>query len=378
MSSLYLHIPFCRQRCPYCDFFSQVADLSQQQAYVAQLQKHLQLIRRDLLRPVPLQTVYFGGGTPSLLRISEIDALLTASDRLFGLAADCEITLEANPGTITASYLAQLRQTGVNRLSLGIQTFAARQLQMLGRCHSREQGLQSIAAARAAGFDNLSLDLIFALPDQTLDTLEADVDLLLRQQPEHISVYGLTFEEGTAFEQRRQRGDLVPCSEDEYARQYEYLQQRLCSVGYEHYELSNFALPQRRCRHNQVYWQRRTCLAAGCGAHAFSDEGFGERWAIPPDPQRFAAALAAGKNPAQCLERFTRSGAMQETLYLALRTADGLDRQAFAERFGQPVEEVFAGALQQLGTAALMTPTRIALRPQSWLIYDHLVSAFLG
>lgn len=376
MCSLYLHIPFCLQRCLYCDFFSHVADTDKRQAYVEQLLKNLQFVQCDAPDSGPLQTLYLGGGTPSLMTLAQVESLLLACGKLFGIAPDCEITLEANPGTVDRDYLQQLRSLGVNRLSLGIQSFDPKQLRRLGRCHSREQGLESITAARAAGFDNISLDLMFALPQQSLEDLKQDIELLLLQQPEHISVYGLTFEEETDFYRRLLQGELVPCPEADYARQYTLLREKLGGAGYEHYELSNFARENRRCLHNQIYWQRRTCLAAGAGAHSFIEKGYGERWSVPADLALYTQEIEAGRNPAQQLEQFDLREAMQEFVYLALRTADGIDLRQFEDRFGHPLPSVFPTALKRISDALLITPQRIVLKPERWLIYDHLISHF--
>lgn len=377
MTSLYIHIPFCVKRCAYCDFYSQVADGAARRSYVRALYRHLRLLAAEGSAAEPLATLYFGGGTPSLLPVAAFRRLLGACGRLFGLTNDCEITVEANPGTVDRTYCEGLRVAGVNRLSLGIQSFDTHQLRQLGRPHTADEARQAMAAARAAGFANISLDLMFALPGQDLAELEQDIEALLEQQPEHISVYGLTFEEGTDFFRRLQAGSMTECDEDLYARQYELIRARLVAAGYEHYELSNFARPGFRCRHNQVYWQRRSCLAAGAGAHSFKDRGCGERWAVPPDVSRYLRVVGEGRDPSECLEVFDQTGAMKETLYLALRTCDGLDLQDFSRRFGCRAEEVFAPALKTLQPCLLSAPGRIALKPEKWLIYDHLVSTFL-
>ena len=376
MSSMYFHIPFCRSRCRYCDFFSTTADVAERNNYVALLVKHLELLKHDVPSD-PLQTIYFGGGTPSLLTVDQLTLLLTTCHKLFGIAASAEISIEVNPGTFDRYYLQQLREIGFNRLSIGIQSFDSGQLSRLGRCHTRAQSLESVIAARTAGFDNLSLDLIFALPEQTTQQLDEEIKLLLQQNPEHISVYGLTIEEGTEFERLQRQGKLAVADEDEYARQYELLRERFCTAGYEHYELSNFAQRGRRCRHNQCYWQRHTCLAVGCGAHSFVDHGYGERRHVPADLARYRQLLEAGVNPAEKLETFDRTEAMKETVYLALRTSDGIDPAAFEQRFGAPFHDVFSSPVKALDRVLIQSPKRVALKPQHWLIYDHLISTFL-
>jgi len=377
VSSLYFHIPFCRSRCHYCDFFSTTADASTRRRYVAALLKHLELLGRNEPTTGPLQTIYFGGGTPSLLAVDQVASLLSACHKLFGVGESAEITLEVNPGTFSDNYLQQIRQAGVNRLSMGLQSFDDQQLQQLGRCHSVDQARDAVVAARAAGFDNISLDLMFALPGQDSDALNREIDLLLQQEPEHISVYGLTIEEGTEFERRYQLGTLAASDEEEYARQYELVRMRFAAAGYEHYEVSNFARPGYRCRHNQRYWQRRTCLAVGCGAHSFDERGYGERRHVPADLDRYLHMLKAGSEPSELLESFGRLAAMKETVYLALRTSDGIDLNAFEQRFESSLESVFTLTLDRLQGTLIRSPERVTLPAQHWLICDYLISSFL-
>lgn len=376
MGSLYFHIPFCRKRCCYCDFFSTTASGAERDGYVDLLCRHLELIHCNESVNRALQTIYFGGGTPSLLTTEQVTQLLTACRARFGLNDAAEITLEVNPGTFGGEYLKQVRQAGVNRLSIGIQSFDDQQLGQLGRCHNVDQARAAVKAARAAGFDNISLDLMFALPGQNADDLDREIDQLLQQAPEHISVYGLTIEEGTEFERWQQQGLLTAVDEDEYARQYELLRARFSAAGYEHYEVSNFARPGRRCLHNQRYWQRRNCLSIGAGAHSFVESGYGERWHVPADLARYRQLLTAGVDPAEQLEGFDRQGAMIETVYLALRTSAGVDLAAFEERFGEPLQRAFPAALARLQASLVCSRERIILPSQHWLIYDHLIKAF--
>ncbi|MBW6508668.1 MAG: radical SAM family heme chaperone HemW [Desulfuromonadales bacterium] len=376
MSSLYFHIPFCRRRCRYCDFFSTTTSDVERDNYVDLLCRHLELIHCDELADSELQTIYFGGGTPSLLTAEQLHLLLTASRARFGLSAEAEITLEVNPGTFGGKYLQQVRQTGINRLSIGIQSFNDQQLRQLGRCHNADQARAAVTGARAAGFDNISLDLMFALPGQDTDDLDREIDQLLQQEPEHISVYGLTVEAGTEFERWQQQGLITAVDEDEYARQYELLRARFSAAGYEHYEVSNFARPGWHCQHNQRYWQRRSCLAIGAGAHSFVESGYGERRHVPADLARYRQLLTAGVDPAERLESFNRRGAMIETLYLALRTSAGVDPVAFEERFGESLQRAFPTAMARLQASLVCSGERIMLPPQHWLIYDHLIKAF--
>lgn len=379
MSSLYIHIPFCSSKCPYCDFFSQVGSQQQIDEYVELLNLNLKILEQKTLPCQPFETIFFGGGTPSLLSVEQVENLLSNIQQTFGIEPGAEITLEANPGTVTLEQLQGYRRAGINRLSLGIQSLDDQNLKQLGRIHGAKQARASIAAARTAGFDNLSLDLMFALPDQNLLSLEQEVSELLKFSPEHISLYGLSYEAGTKFAARLQSGELIACEESLYADQYQLLHERLVTAGFEHYEISNFARPGRRCRHNQTYWQRHNCLAIGAGAHSFVEKEWGERWHVPANLKFYGESLLCGKDPAELLEIFDHQGAMKECIYLALRTSNGINLQDFAQRFDSPLEQVFSLALNKTGKYLYLhtNPERYSFNLNGWLLYDHLVSYFL-
>lgn len=376
MLGLYLHIPFCRRKCPYCDFFSV-------EGHAAQLRSYPALLRRQLAWAAghgwrgPVDTVYFGGGTPSLLSTRAVGSLLSAIDQRFGLASDAEITLEANPGTVTAARLAGYRAAGVNRLSLGLQSLDPRQLATLGRLHSREEGLQAVRHARSAGFTNLSLDLIFALPGQSLATLDEELDRYLDLAPEHLSCYGLTAEPDTPFHHRVQAGELQLPDGEFYAEAFLRLHERLTAAGYAHYEIANYARSGQACRHNLGYWGRRPYLGIGAGAHSFREIGWGERWSVPPDLVSFDAALRRREEPAERIEGFERSGAMSETLYLGLRTSRGVDDADFHIRFGCTVAEAFPAEVAQLRPWLALEEGCWRISVAGWLLYDRLIQAFL-
>jgi oxygen-independent coproporphyrinogen III oxidase len=376
MSALYLHIPFCRRKCPYCDFFSVDGQPEQLASYPDLLLRHLQLVGNSPPSQ-PLQSVFFGGGTPSLLPPSAIDRLLRAINDTLTLTADAEISLEANPGTLDAEVLGGYRAAGVNRLSLGVQSLSPRRLQELGRLHTPEQARLVFAQARDAGFRNISCDLMFALPGQSAAELQTDLEAFLALLPEHLSCYGLTVEEGTPFAGRQQRGELVPLAEEGAAEHFRLLHDLLTAAGYEHYEISNYARPGRQCRHNLAYWRREPVLGLGAGAHSFAALGWGERRAVPPDLTAYRQALEAGRDPSVKLESFERSGAMGETLYLGLRTAAGVSEEAFRARFGVGVAKAFPQALQRAGAHLQLRDGCWRLDMQGWLLYDYFIAAFL-
>lgn len=370
---LYLHIPFCRRKCPYCDFYSRADRAELIPDYHLLLTRQLKLFVAEGWDQ-PFETVFFGGGTPSLLSAKQVATVLEAAATEPGLTADAEISLEVNPGTIEASGLSELCRAGVNRLSIGVQSFDDARLRQLGRLHDAGGAVGTVEQARRAGFDNISIDLMFALPNQTVEELENDLGSALSLETEHLSIYGYSLEEGSAW---AGRPDRAPVDEETYARMYETLHERLDQAGFRHYEISNFARPGRECRHNLGYWHRRPCLGLGAGAHGFQASGWGRRFWTPPDLDRFATALERGENPAADLECFDREGAMREYVYLALRTADGVDEAEFSRRFGIAFEEFFSGPLQTLSGQMGHEAGRWFLPWKSWLVYDRLVAQFL-
>lgn len=380
MSSLYVHIPFCLQKCPYCDFFSQVGTPQQIDDYVDLLLTHLTVLGEDNSVPEsPLKTVFFGGGTPSLLKPEQLDSLLEMIDSTFSLEECPEITLEANPGTLTDEKFRSYRQAGVNRLSIGVQSLDNNNLKTLGRIHSVEQVTTAVSGARAAGFDNINLDLMFGLPGQSTAALEREVVGLLAYSPEHVSLYGLSYEDGTDFYRQLQAGKLLACDDDLYAEQYQLIHDLLIGGGLVHYEISNFSLPGMQCQHNQNYWQRQTCRVLGAGGHCFIDVGWGQRRYVPADIPRYAEVLTSGQNPTEFLEDYDRDSALREYIYLAFRTQSGLDLQQFEKKFDRSFPQMFSSELQMIADYLKIDRESgsYSFTTRGWLIYDHLISYFL-
>ena len=255
-TALYIHFPFCVRKCLYCDFNSRAGSEIPQAAYTDALIREMELRRDTLPDGASASTLYLGGGTPSLLEPALVERIINAASRLFSLEPAAEITIEANPGTVNREKLADYRSAGVNRLSLGIQSFSEEMLARLGRLHTVHEGLSSFAAARTAGFANIGIDLIHSLPGQTLEMWRAELDRAVALRPEHISAYGLTIEAGTPFHDMERSGELVLPEEETAAEMFENTSDLLIEAGFEHYEISNFSLPGFRSRHNQVYWQR--------------------------------------------------------------------------------------------------------------------------
>jgi len=375
-AALYIHVPFCLQKCPYCDFYSVPRSAADIDSYPELLIRHLRLIANQNA-PNKLSTIFFGGGTPSLLAPDDINRILRTAEALFGFSEDVEISLEANPGTIDAERLDSLRAAGINRLSIGVQSLCDRELQLLGRPHTASRAIEAIRAARAAGFDNISCDLMFALPGQSVEQLRESLVRLLEHNPEHLAIYGLTIEEGTPFHACRASGQLEEVDEEIYVAGYRMLHATLAAAGYRHYEISNYARPGFECRHNLRYWQRRANLAIGAGAHSFVEQGWGERWAVPDDLAVYRDRLVNGVDPADCMETFDERAAMAETLYLGLRTAAGVDDAAFRRRFQISVQQAYPEAVRKCADHLVLEEGCWRLDTDGWLLFNSLLMHFL-
>jgi oxygen-independent coproporphyrinogen-3 oxidase len=376
MAGLYIHIPFCLRKCPYCDFYSTEAGAEPLQAYPQLLTRHLEWAAEHGWQH-PVDTIYFGGGTPSLLPAEAVRIIIEEIDRHYSVADDVEISLEANPGTVCLERLRGYRSAGVNRLSLGLQTGSDRLLRVLGRLHDRSQGLEAYAAARQAGFENISLDLMFALPGQSREDLEGDLQTYLDLGPEHLSCYGLTAEPATALHARVASGALSLPDEDQYADSFMLLHNRLNAAGFRHYEIANYARDGFDCRHNAGYWMRRPYLGVGAGAHSFLDDSWGSRWQVAGDLPGYRQALQTGQDPMTCLETFGYESALSETIYLALRTRRGITDSDLQQRFGCTLQERFPQAIETCGEWLQKDAGRWSLTPQGWLLFDRLIQAFL-
>jgi len=376
MAGLYLHIPFCRRKCCYCDFFSVTATDPLVDSYPELLIQHLDWVAEQGWAE-PFDTVYFGGGTPSLLAPDAIAKILNKTSQKFGLADHAEITLEANPGTVTQQSLAGYHSAGINRLSLGLQSCNDKQLTNLGRLHNRQEGIDAVRWARKAGFDNLSLDLMFALPGQTTAELEEDLRSYLELAPEHLSCYGLTAEPQTPLQSSIARGELSLPDEEFYADAFMLIHERLALSGYEHYEIANYARDGYASRHNLGYWQRHSCLGVGAGAHSFQSGQWGSRWEVPADLAAYRQALHDQQEPMSCLENFDRKSALKETIYLALRTRRGVTDSELQQRFGCTLQEAFPEAVAASTQWLVNSDGHWSMTPSSWLLFDHLILPFL-
>jgi oxygen-independent coproporphyrinogen-3 oxidase len=353
--SLYLHIPFCHTRCYYCDFNTYAGILPLREPYVRALLSEIALAGEQAqdadgsLRRA--RTIFFGGGTPSLLTVAQVRRLLNACRAAFELDEDAEITLEANPGTLTSEQLAGLRAAGINRLSLGSQSFDAHLLKTLGRIHTPEEITQALSSARAAGFTSINLDFMFGLPGQSMRQWQETLEQAMGLRPEHLSLYSLIIEEGTPFFNWTQEGRITPGDEDLCADMYEYADELLQAAGYVNYEISNWALPGHQSRHNLTYWRNLPYTGMGAGAHSFFA---GKRFSNERDPQRYINTLKKRQLPVVESETVEKMQEMSETAFLALRTAQGLHLPTFEERFAAPFASFAGDRLRVVEEAGLL------------------------
>jgi len=372
---LYVHVPFCVRKCGYCAFHSGPFSRDAAQAYVELVLRQMKVWGRTLGR-VAVETVYFGGGTPSLLEPGQIEAMLQGAGLCFDLAADAEITLEANPDSaLRPGFLGGVRRLGVNRLSLGAQSLQDDLLAMLGRPHDGRQVRVSVQAARDEGFSNLSLDLIWGLPGQTLARWLDDLAEVAALAPEHLSCYGLSLEEGTALARKVEEGALVLPGEEPQARMYLDGSQFLESMGYAHYEISSYARPGRESRHNQGYWAGQDYL--GLGPAAVSTIG-DCRWSNPAAFEKYASVVNGDgeENEVEVLSAQTR---LQERVMLALRTAGGLDLEKFKATTGTEFPWRHP-AVEQLRSSGLVRHRdgHLQLTREGMLVSNSVIEMMLG
>ncbi len=347
---LYIHIPFCVKKCNYCDFnsfclnsFDMPEALINQ--YMEALHKEAE-IQSEAVRQLGAQvvTIYLGGGTPTCLPEESLLTLLTEIFQAYPVARDAEVTVECNPRTVDHKKLRRLRDTGVTRLSIGVQSLDDSLLARLGRAHSALDAVEVFYLARKVGFDNINIDLIYAIPDQTMKDWEETLDLVMELEPEHISSYGLMLEEGTPLWNEVRAGAIRPCDEDCEIAMYYLAKDRLKRAGYEHYEISNFALPGFKCRHNIIYWRLAPYISLGAGAHSYVGR---ERWSNLKDPGDYRHSIMRFGSAVDEQETFTESDEMSTVMILGLRMANGVEEEEFHKRFGKSMRDVFAGAIEK-------------------------------
>jgi oxygen-independent coproporphyrinogen-3 oxidase len=350
-SSIYIHIPFCIRKCHYCDFVSYPGRPPEEMAaYCRALEREMDLVAGKW-QPGPAATVYIGGGTPTLLPARNLEQVLDAVDRFFGRQPGAEVTVEANPGTVDGRKLKILKAAGVNRLSLGVQSLDDDLLAAMGRIHRRRDVYEAFDQARRAGFHNINVDLIFGLPGQTLDGWRATLKEAIALQPEHIAAYSLQVEEGTPWGKLAAAGELPLPGEELELAMYQEARQMLAAVGYQQYEISNFARPGYQCRHNLTYWLNQPYLGLGAAAASYWR---GRRWQNYSELHRYRHVLSRGRLPRAEIETLTPHQQMAETMFMGLRLMAGVDLEDFRRRFGVDAREVYARELAGLYRAGLV------------------------
>ena len=375
-AGIYLHIPFCAAICNYCNFNRGLHDDGLRRRYVDALIKD---IRGAADESAAADTIFFGGGTPSLLEPGEVARIVQACRDSFNLAPDSEITLEANPESSTEEALDGFRAAGINRLSFGVQSFRDEELQRLGRLHSSQTARNVVARARAAGFDNLSLDLMMWLPGQSPQDWLASVDALIEMEPDHASLYLLEIYPNAPLRDVMARAGLSPAPDDDAAEMYLGGLERLESAGYEQYEISNVSRPRsRRSRHNLKYWQEGEWLGFGCGAHATFR---GERWRILSSTAQYIDRVAAGADVRLDRRTLGAEERLEEAMFMGLRLTDGVDVSAMSRHHGIDIWSRYGQDLAPYVTAGVLVHEpgrRLALTRRGMLLANDVMTVFIG
>ena len=390
---IYVHIPYCVKKCPYCDFNSYAIDEQEKKTFESKEAEYRDALLAEIrFRAAestwsgrPSATVFFGGGTPSLFSASSIETILKAIDRCFPLTPGAEVTLEANPGTIGERLgrekLADFRRAGVNRISMGVQSFQAEKLRFLGRIHRPEDSLRAVENIRSAGFENMNLDLMFGVEGEQSTGWRLDLEQAASLSPEHISAYNLTIEPGTEFHRQRRKGVQLLTEEANQAEFYLLCLEILESRGYRRYEISNFAKPEKECQHNLGYWSGREYIGLGAGAHSYALEAPTEtgsqalRWSNIPKPEHYIERAGKNGDASQRLDRVNREKDELEVLYTRLRLTSGLPLEEYEQRFGVSFQSRYADALSELGRDALIevSSEHARLTSRGFLFADHVL-----
>ena len=349
--SIYIHIPLCVKKCAYCDFASFAGRMAQREAYVQAVCCEMRTQAAFFGRRT-VKTVFFGGGTPTLLTGAQVQEIMDTLRACFDLLADAEITMEGNPGTLTAENLAAYRAAGVNRLSLGVQSMDDGLLAAIGRIHTVQQAKEAVRMAREAGFDNLNLDLMNGLPGQTPAHWEKTLAAAIALEPEHLSCYNLILEEGTLLYEQAQRGTCAQLPDEDALCAMDEITQRLtCAGGYAQYEVSNYAKPGRACRHNIVYWECEPYLGLGLSAHSDMD---GRRFYNPSDWEAYMQLVQSGSPDRAQEGENTAQDRMFERMMMGLRMTQGVCCARFAQDFGCTPEEVWPEQTARFAQEGLM------------------------
>lgn len=385
MPGLYIHTPFCKQKCAYCDFFSNVTDAAGsnigRDAAAGLIPGYLEAFGREILfrrNAVPggrLDTIYIGGGTPSLLSPEQLQSLLDRAAELWDCTVLQETTVEANPEDLTKEYLARLTDTGIDRLSIGIQSFDDAMLRSMNRRHSAQRALDAVRTAQKAGFGNITIDLIYGIPGMTHGQWEKSLDKAVGLGVQHISAYHLTIEPGTLFGRMAREGKIAAIPEKESERQYDTLRRKLGNAGFEHYEISNFALPGFRAIHNSAYWSGESYLGVGPSAHSY--DGRMRNWAVADIAEYIKGAGTAAIYESETL---SATDLWNEFIMTSLRRAEGIDAAKMERRFGCRASYDFMKRAEVFVKNGKLREAdgRIFIPPENFLLSDYIISTLFA
>ncbi|QPJ62640.1 MAG: radical SAM family heme chaperone HemW [Candidatus Nitronauta litoralis] len=374
---LYLHIPFCIHKCGYCDFNSHPLEGQDPQAYVNAIAREIETRAESLESSTTISSIFFGGGTPTTLEADQLLFLLETCKQHYQLSSDCEITLEANPGTIKPDFLPHVKNSGFNRISIGAQSFNPDELKLLERIHSGDEIDTTVHAAREAGFGNLSLDLMFALPDQSLETWQQNLNRALDLQPDHISCYNLMIEPNTSFKNLYDSGNLVMPEETHQLELFQYTIATLKDRGFNQYEISNFAHHGYECRHNRLYWLNGEHLGLGAGASSYIN---GVRSRNIKSPAKYTQSIITRNSATDFKEELSPQESMGESLMLGLRLKEGVNINSFEQRYATGLTSVFGDTLTKLLEKKLITLDNghLALTEQGLYLADSVILEFIS
>ena len=356
---LYIHIPYCIHKCGYCDFNSHPIKQDEMNHYIDALVAEMKHYAKTYSNTNIIRTIFLGGGTPTTLTVYQLERILKECVSEFTVASDAEITIEANPATIDIEQLKSIRQTGYNRISIGVQSFDKAELKLLDRAHGPEEIHSTVDRARKAGFDNLSLDLMFAVPNQSLSSWESNLNKALEKNPEHLSTYNLTIEQGTAFSKLQSNGKLIMPDDDHQLELYKRTIERLTKKGFHHYEISNFARRGKECKHNITYWENKNTLGLGAGASSYMN---GTRFKNINLPAHYIRQVKEKKTAVEHSETLELRQAMGETIMLGLRLLQGISIHQFEKRFQISFINLFRNIISALKEKELVIIEKDYLR----------------
>ena len=356
---LYIHIPYCIHKCGYCDFNSHPIKQDEMNHYIDALVAEMKHYAKTYSNTNIIKTIFLGGGTPTTLTVYQLERILKECVSEFTVASDAEITIEANPATIDIEQLKSIRQTGYNRISIGVQSFDKAELKLLDRAHGPEEIHSTVDRARKAGFDNLSLDLMFAVPNQSLSSWESNLNKALEKNPEHLSTYNLTIEQGTAFSKLQSNGKLIMPDDNHQLELYKRTIERLTKKGFHHYEISNFARRGKECKHNITYWENKNTLGLGAGASSYMN---GTRFKNINLPAHYIRQVKEKKIAVEHSETLELRQAMGETIMLGLRLLQGISIHQFEKRFQISFIKLFRNIISALKEKELVIIEKDYLR----------------